>query len=405
MTIDIFDDKINNLFDIDKSTLKSTNKLYYYNPYISQVIANIIAIEKDKDFYKLVLDETIFYPEGGGQPSDRGEINEITVFDVKEKDGIVYHFVSELPKDTKVNCTIDFERRFDFMQQHSGEHVLSGVILKLFGGSNKGFHIGQDYVTIDINIKDMSDEMLVEAEKITNNYIFENQVVDQVLTDADGLKAYPIRKEIAVDDDIRIVSMGEADCCACCGTHVKRLGEVGLLKIIKSESYKGMTRIYFLCGKRALADYREKNDIIKSLKKELSADESMILPKIEKQKEDITQLKRQADMIRKDLALSISKTLETKTKMTFVFEDLDFITLGHLESILIEKSETVILGSTIDNKITTVTNNQDINLGQFFKNNIKTFNGKGGGSKDKAQGSFENAESLNDFYKSLISSI
>ncbi len=386
-------------------SLKPTNKLYYSDPYLTNSTANIIGIEEDKDFYKLILDETIFYPEGGGQPSDTGEINEITVFDVKEKDGIIYHYVNEVPKEKKVTCTIDFERRFDFMQQHSGEHALSGVILKLFSGANKGFHIGQEYVTIDINIKDMSDEMLVEAEKLTNKFIYENLIVNQILTDSIGLKDYPIRKEIAAEDDIRVVSMGDADCCACCGTHVHRLGEVGILKIVKAESYKGMTRIYFLCGKRALADYREKNDIIKSLKKALSADESMILIKVEKQKEDISQLKRQADNIRKDLALSISKTLEKNPKMTFIFDNLDFTTISNLESALIEDAQTVILGSSIDKKITATTNNKEIDIGQIFKDNIKLYKGKGGGNKEKAQGSFEDVDSLNNFFELLSSKI
>lgn len=397
--------ELNDFFEVDIANLNPTNKLYYFNPYMIEASSNIVAIVKDKDFYKIVLDETIFYPEGGGQPSDRGEIEEIPVFDVKEKDGIVYHYVNELPKSSKVNCKIDFHRRFDFMQQHSGEHALSGVILKLFGGANKGFHIGEQFVTIDINIKDMTEEMLTEAEKETNRYIFENQKVDQIVTDTEGLKAHPIRKEITAEEDIRVVSMGEADCCACCGTHVRNLGEVGIIKIIKAESYKGMTRISFLCGYRALNDYREKNDIIKSLKKELSAEESMILTKVQKQREDISALKKQSDIIRKDLAKNISLNIKADETIALIFDDIDFPTLAHIESILLEKSNTVILATTIDNKITAVTKNDAINLGQFFKSNIKTYNGKGGGSKDKAQGSFETKEDIIAFYTSLMSEV
>ena len=164
--------ELNDFFEVDIANLNPTNKLYYFNPYMVEASSNIVAILKDKDFYKIVLDETIFYPEGGGQPSDRGEIEEIPVFDVKEKDGIIYHFVNELPKSSKVKCKIDFHRRFDFMQQHSGEHALSGVILKLFGGANKGFHIGEQFVTIDINIKDMTVTKIVVSPNPVKNILY-----------------------------------------------------------------------------------------------------------------------------------------------------------------------------------------------------------------------------------------
>ena len=146
-------------------------------------------------------------------------------------------------------------------------------------------------------------------------------------------------------------------------------------------------------------------NIIKSLKKELSAEESMILTKVQKQREDISALKKQSDIIRKDLAKNISLNIKADETIALIFDDIDFPTLAHIESILLEKSNTVILATTIDNKITAVTKNDAINLGQFFKSNIKTYNGKGGGSKDKAQGSFETKEDIIAFYTSLMSEV
>ncbi|NMM64872.1 alanyl-tRNA editing protein [Clostridium sp. P21] len=382
-----------------------TEKLYYKDAYIKECEANVLDIIEKEGNVLVVLDKTPFYPEGGGQPSDIGTIDGIKVNYVSEQGETIYHHMEKAPKNKKVKCLIDFERRFDHMQQHSGEHLISGVIFKLYGGNNKGFHLGEEYVTLDIDIDHFSEDMIKKVEDEVNEYIYANRSFDTYMVTKDEVDKVPARKRINVDEDIRIVEAKDMDCCPCCGTHVKTTSEVGIVKILKAERYKGMTRIYIKCGKRALKDFQLKHDIVTNLNKALSVDENGILDRVNKQFEEIEGLKRESSRLKSILAgieaENIIKNAKSKL-ISILIEDKSFEDIQLIGSIIENNGYIVILASLEEQKILFLNNTDiDVSCGKLFKEHIKEFNGKGGGKDKRAQGTFDNKEDLTKFCQFL----
>lgn len=228
-----------------------TKKLYYDDPYQKDFTARVLSCEEAKGGYLVVLDQTAFYPEGGGQPADHGTLGLISVLDAHERDGEIVHLCNGgfEPGET-VRGTIDWERRFDHMQQHSGEHICSGLICERFNCDNVGFHMGADVVTIDFNAPIRWDELL-ELEQRANAYICEDHNIDIRYYSGAELDAVEYRSKKPLDGEVRIVSFPGADCCACCGTHVLRSGQVGIVKFLSCQRFRDGVRIELLCGSRA----------------------------------------------------------------------------------------------------------------------------------------------------------
>ena len=241
--------------------MQPTQKYYEADAYRREADALILAAEPDgRGGGKLALDGTVFYPEGGGQPADHGTLTlpdgtRLTVTDVHEQGGVIWHRVDALPDTaapgTAVTCRIDWAWRFDKMQQHTGEHILSGILHQMFGAENVGFHIGSDAVRMDTSVP-ISAEGLREAELAANRIVWQNVPV---------LITYPTREELArmtyrskkeIEGQVRIVTIPGADVCACCGTHTAATGAVGQIKILAAENYKGGVRLSVVCGERAL---------------------------------------------------------------------------------------------------------------------------------------------------------
>lgn len=238
-----------------------TEKLYYLDAYATKFTAKVLECTEDKKNYKVVLDRTLFYPEGGGQPADMGTLGGVKVLDVHEKDDIITHTTDKpLEVGAEVEGEIDWERRFDLMQNHSGEHILSGVICAKYGCDNVGFHMGKEMITIDLNTK-IPEEDLPWLEEKANEAIWNNVPVGIRYPSKEELDALEYRSKKELEGQVRIVNVGEYDCCACCGTHVKLAGEIGQIKIISAQNYKGGTRLELLSGKRALQDFRKKNNV------------------------------------------------------------------------------------------------------------------------------------------------
>ena len=231
-----------------------TVKLYYENAFLQDFTAVVESCGAVKGGFAVVLDRTAFYPEGGGQPADHGTLGDARVLDVHEKDGVVTHLCDhELPVGAEVSGHIDWARRFDHMQQHSGEHICSGLICGRYGCDNVGFHMGADIVTIDFNA-DIPWEELLEIEGQANRYIQEDHPIDIQFHRGAELDAIDYRSKKPLEGDVRIVAFPGADCCACCGTHVLRSGQVGLVKFLSVQKFREGVRIELLCGQRAL-DY------------------------------------------------------------------------------------------------------------------------------------------------------
>ena len=241
--------------------MQPTQKYYEADAYRCEADAVILAAEPDgRGGGKLALDGTVFYPEGGGQPADHGTLTlpdgaRLTVTDVHEQGGVIWHRVDALPDTaapgTAVTGRIDWAWRFDKMQQHTGEHILSGILHQMFGAENVGFHIGSDAVRMDTSVP-ISAEGLREAELAANRIVWQNVPV---------LITYPTREELArmtyrskkeIEGQVRIVTIPGADVCACCGTHTAATGAVGQIKILAAENYKGGVRLSIVCGERAL---------------------------------------------------------------------------------------------------------------------------------------------------------
>lgn len=380
-----------------------TGKLFYENPYLTECESEVKDIIPRDDKFLLVLDKTVFYPEGGGQPSDTGEIDGISVDYVFEEKGIIYHQIAERPKNKKVSCKINFERRFDHMQQHSGEHLLTGAIFKLYKGNNKGFHLGEEYVTIDIDIpmEEITDDMLLKAEDTVNSFIYKNQEIRTYIVSKEESKSLPLRKRIDVEGDLRIVEAENMDCCPCCGTHVIRTGEVGIIKIIKAERCKGMARIYFKCGSRALRDFQNKHNIITKLNRLLSSDDDNLVQRIENELVELDRANKELNRLKKTLASKeVEDILKEDNSKVIIrkYEDKSFEEIQLLETAFERMDKVIILGSVCDLKLVLANNSKlDINCGKLFKENIREFNGKGGGNGKKAQGTFMNKEGLINF--------
>ena len=229
-----------------------TEKLYYADPFLTDFTATVLDCQPGKNGYLVTLDRTAFYPEGGGQPADHGVLDGAVVTDVHEKNGVILHNVDRAVEIGKtVAGAIDWGRRFDHMQQHSGEHICSGLICERFHCDNVGFHMGADIVTIDFNA-DISWEELLEIEAKANQYLYENHPIDIQFHRGAELEAIDYRSKKALEGDVRIVAFPGADCCACCGTHVLRSGQVGLVKFLSVQKFREGVRIELLCGKRAL---------------------------------------------------------------------------------------------------------------------------------------------------------
>ena len=228
-----------------------TKKLYYEDPFLREFTAAVISCEEVKGGYLVTLDRTAFYPEGGGQPYDTGVLGEANVLEVHDKGGVITHLCDKpFEVGESVDGRIDWTRRFDHMQQHSGEHICSGLICARFRCDNVGFHMGAESVTIDFNA-DISWDELLEIEEAANRYICEDHPIDIHFYRGAELDAVEYRSKKPLEGDVRIVAFPGADCCACCGTHVARSGQVGLVKFLSVQKFREGVRIELLCGGRA----------------------------------------------------------------------------------------------------------------------------------------------------------
>ena len=230
----------------------ATERLYYLQPKARTLYARILACEPAKNGWEILLDRTIFYPTGGGQPCDLGQIGQAQVLDVRERGDEVVHLAdAPLPVGQEVECAIDWTRRLDLTQQHSGEHLVSGIIHARFGFENVGFHMGSDVITIDFS-GELTPQALAEVELAANEAVWADIPTKIWYPDPSELKTLPYRSKKELTGAVRLVQFGGIDLCACCGTHVERTGEIGLIKLLSTTRFHSGSRVELLCGGRAL---------------------------------------------------------------------------------------------------------------------------------------------------------
>jgi alanyl-tRNA synthetase len=385
-----------------------TIKLYEENVYLKQTTAKIIERIHEGDKKLIVLDKTLFFPEGGGQKCDLGQIGSSNIVNVFIKNNEVYHEVDSFPEDEDVLCTLNWERRVDHMQQHCGEHILSGVFLECYNLRNKGFHLGEDYVTVDMDTPQITKEQIDKVELLANQAIWANHPIEiKTVMSKDEANLFPLRKIPDVDEEIRIVLINSVDTVACCGTHPSSTGEVGMIKILKWQKNKGMTRVFFKCGDRALKDYQQKHQLINQMNVMYSADVNTLLPKIEIDNQKKRALMDELAAVNKKLSVMEAKQLinDANNKIiTHLYEGASVEILRLVGNIINDLNEGYIclLGSVKNGTIIlSHDGNADIDCGKIVKENIPKESAKGGGSKTKAQVVFTDSLILRDFFKSV----
>lgn len=268
-----------------------TRKLFYEDPTCRRFTAEVIDCQPWKGGWRVELDQTAFYPEGGGQPGDTGTLNGVAVTDTHERDGAVLHETAEpLAAGAVVEGEINWDHRFDLTQQHSGEHIVSGIVHARFGYDNVGFHMGSDVITIDFN-GPLNEEDLRRIEEEANRQIWLDRETQIYYPEPEALARLDYRSKKELTGKVRIVTFPGADTCACCGTHVRRTGEIGLVKLLSCQTFREGVRVELVCGKRAfdtLSRAREQNDRISTL---LSAKAGETAAAVARLQEECQQLK------------------------------------------------------------------------------------------------------------------
>ncbi len=366
-------------------------KLYYEMPYVKSFMCTVVSCQPGKKGYDVVLNQTAFYPEGGGQPGDTGTLAGIPVLDVHERDGqIVHQLLKPIETGSLAEGIVDWERRFDYMQQHTGEHILSGLIHQRFGYNNVGFHMGTQEVTIDFD-GPMTLQEAEEMENAANQVVFQNLPVKVWYPGAEELKAIPYRSKKELSGEVRIVEIPQADICACCGTHVESTGEVGLIKITSIMNYKGGVRMTMVCGGRALSDFGRKQKQILKISNLLSVKAGEVAEAVEKQKEESQARAYLAVKLYRELFDAWSDLYPEQDQPLFVIkEDLAPIQLRELCTALYQKKRgnAVLVCSEKDGRYQYALGSEKVDIKELSKRLNTRLNGRGGGSGQIVQGNF-----------------
>lgn len=317
-------------------------KLFYEDITITDFTATVVSCDSagDGKSFRVLLDATAFFPEEGGQSADKGTLNGLPVLDVQINNDLIYHSVSDpLAVGSTVTGHVDWEQRFDFMQQHSGEHIISGLVHNRFGYNNVGFHLSNNEVTLDFN-GELTPEQLREIELCANEVVYQNLPVEISYPSKEELKILSYRSKIEIEGQVRIVTIPGVDVCACCAPHVATTGAIGMIKIVGCQSHRGGVRLNILCGKRALMDYNKKQDSVTSVSVALSAKQDLIAEAVLKLKEDILRQQERINKLQAQyLELGISALpapSETEHAVLFV-DKMDSIAIRNTVNQLVER--------------------------------------------------------------------
>jgi len=377
---------------------QETEKLYYKDSHMKEFEATVVSCEEklsskgEKEGYRIILNRTAFFPEGGGQCGDIGWLSEAEVVDTREKGGIIYHETKNpLERGCTVKGRLNFEVRFDRMQQHTGEHILSGLVHNLYGYDNVGFHLGDEFTTLDFN-GELTAEQVEDLEIRANRAVFENVPIQVLYPTKEQLKQVDYRSKIEIDGQVRIVSIPGYDICACCAPHVDRSGEIGLIRIINCEKHRGGCRMTILCGFRALADYQKKQKSVTEVSVALSA-------KPEKIGEAVLHMKEQQERLREQLNRMQERYLQQKlaelpsgSRNVCIFEEeLDNIAARNFVNGAVERCEGVcgVFVGTDGNGYHYILGSRSVDLRIFSRELNEKFHGKGGGKPEMVQGSLK----------------
>ena len=378
-----------------------TVKLYYENAYTQDFTAVVESCEAVKNGFAVTLDRTAFYPEGGGQPADHGTLGEARVLDVHEKDGVVTHLCDRaLSEGAEVSGRIDWARRFDHMQQHSGEHIISGLLCSTFHCDNVGFHMGADVVTIDYNA-DIPWAQVLEIERRANAYIWEDHPVEIRYPSPEELAALPYRSKKELTGAVRITEFPGADRCACCGTHVASSGQVGLLKLLSCQKFRDGVRLELLCGQRALDCLAAGWEQARQIGQALSVKPQSAFAAVSRLQEELLSLKEKAARLEEADFAHTAAQYRGAGSVLHIAEPLDGDGARRLCDAIAKAAGgrcAVFAGRDGDYRYAVIESGGD--LRQFIKDMNTALHGRGGGRDGFAQGSAVcTAEELRAFFQ------
>ena len=379
-----------------------TEKLYDRDSHLKEFSATVISCEEYFENWAVELSATAFFPEGGGQGSDRGFIDNAKVSDVQIKDDKIIHITdSPLPVGETVTGTLDFNRRFDFMQQHSGEHIVSGVAHSLYGCENVGFHLGEDIVTLDFD-KPLSKEQILKIEALSNKAVFENRNFYTYYPNAEQLKNLTYRSKKELEGAERIVEIEGIDMCACCAPHVKTSGEIGIIKLLSTETIRGGIRIEIKCGNRALTDYNEKYDNIRSISAQLCTKQNETADAVTRLLNQISELKFEITSLKREIISQKVSSFNPQSDITAEFEEnFDIKELQHYSDSLYKNYGGIrAVLSKAENGYSFAICGEDKLLNNFFAEFKSAFNVRGGGRNGMVQGTvLAEKQEIIDFFK------
>lgn len=372
-----------------------TEKLFYQDGYMREFEARVLSCEQRGKEYQVVLDRTAFFPEGGGQYADMGRLGEAEVLDVQEKEGVIYHTVTlPLEAGMTVHGRLDWDIRFERMQQHTGEHIISGIVHGRFGYENVGFHLGSDYCTMDFN-GPITKEELKEIELEANKAVFQNLKVEITYPSKEELKTMEYRSKIEIEGQVRIVTVPGYDVCACCAPHLASTGEIGLIKLVNMINYKGGERITMLCGYRALADYEIKDENTKAISALLSVKEYEVSDAVLHLKNELGSMKGRIASLQQKLLTYRAGEIPVDEDVTVVFDsDLEGNAPRELMNILLDKGAKVcaVFAGTEEAGYRYVIGSKETDVRPLCKKINEVFAGRGGGKPEMVQGSLHGEE-------------
>jgi alanyl-tRNA synthetase len=286
-----------------------TEKLFYQNQYQNEFEASVTRAVETRDGWEVYLDRTQFYPEGGGQPSDRGRIDDIPLIDVRKSGDDIAHILPELPKGSRVRGRVDWSWRFDYMQQHTAQHILSAVLYREFGIGTLAVHLGVELLSIEIDREAVDEAILEKVDAQAQELICRNLEVETIWTDEHSVGAYKLRREPAVSGEIRLVNIADYDAAACGGVHCGRTGEVMLVRRAGSEKIRGRLRIFWRAGDRALSDYGKKTALVGRLCELYSVKEDELEERSRRLLDELEGARKEISALRKERAASAARIL------------------------------------------------------------------------------------------------
>lgn len=378
-----------------------TEKLYDKDSHLKEFSVKVLSCEKSGENYAVILNKTAFFPEGGGQESDRGAIGSAAVLDVQIINNEIIHFTDRpLNIGEEYACTLNWGRRFRNMQNHSGEHIVSGIVHRLYGLNNVGFHLGAE-MTVDFDGL-LSREQLSEVERLANKAVWENVPIRAYYPQENELKALNYRSKLELTENVRIVDIEGYDLCACCAPHVKRTGEIGLIKILDSFKNKGGVRVFIKCGTDALDDYNDKYLNVLKISNLLSVKQNEAAAAADRLSDENRELKLEISGLRKRLITEKARSFAPENEKTAVFEEkLDIKELQLFADALYKKSRGIRgVFSGGDGNYSFAICGEETALDLFFNSFKARFSVRGGGRNGMVQGTVAaDKNQIDSFFK------